>query len=325
MTAPGTDACIAHVGLPKTGSTYLQIHYLGCLDLGALYSITKPFRWPAALRCIWPANWFWYENLRRFDDVMPVDQRHRRFAAKVDACLPRWRRSVRRFAATRRPSGLTLITAEGLSGCVPEVNGLLISLLKQAGVKKLLLVCRQQADYAQSLWRQVLLAEDWLARFVPFETLFGGEEEEGVVGLDWNAYIEPMDDACGAENVLVLPCKCLKTEAPSFFRRAHRFFGFAETALLPKAGVRENPSRLDAAYRGLTWDHRFPFKYVPWVRRRLHRLLGRFPQPLPRTVHTGHSMTLPREALDRLQRRFADANAQLQQRLGIDLRAYGCR
>ncbi|MEB3234623.1 MAG: hypothetical protein VKM98_04265 [Cyanobacteriota bacterium] len=322
MAAAVTGA-VAHVGLPKTASTYLQRHYFARLPDIKLLTTTAPFDWPRQLNFVWPANWFWYDDLALAQPRLSQQQRRQRYAARTAKYLRRWRRQASAFAARSPQAQPWLISAEGLCGYAPEVNALHMALLKQAGVSKVVFVCRQQARYAQSLWRQFLLAEDRLARYVSFDELFGAADAQGVVGLDWMPYIQAMDAEFGSTNVLILPYELLNADAPDFFRRLNRFLGLPGDALMPESAVRENPSRTDATYRGLVFDSRFPLRDLPWLRRRLHGLAARIGPWLPRALRQDQPMQVSAAALAALQARYGASNAALETRLGLDLRRFG--
>lgn len=311
----------AHVGLSKTASTYLQKHYFSVLSRN-FWSTQAPFSWPRELNFIFQGNRLWYRDiLGGAGRYWSRAERSQHYASVTRLLVPEWRRAARSFAALR--DSQWLLSAEGLSGIASDVNALHMSLLKDAGVTKVIFICRQQVSWAISLWRQFLLAEDSFARFVSFETLFGSFEADGVVDLDWNLYIQAMDAEFGADNVLVLPYELLLHDSQAFFRRLNVFLGFAEDALIPDPGTRENPSRTDSVYQGLILDRFFPIDRLPRVRARLHRLFRKFPQWVTNLIKETHSMTLAQETLDALQQRFSAANQRLEARIGINLKQYG--
>lgn len=316
------ESWVAHVGLPKTASTYLQLQYFPRLPLANYYSTTAPYRWPKPLRFLSSLNWLWYEDLLTSVTPLPPQKRRLRFDERARRRLRFWHQSIAGFPALKRCSGVSLISAEGLCGYASEVNTLMVSLLKLARINKVIFVCRRQADYAVSLWRQFLLAEDRLARFMPFEAMFGGSTSEGVVGLDWNPYIDAMDQAFGAPNVLVLPYELLKADADCFFRRINTFMGFPADLVIPDSTIEVNPTKSDLVYRGCVWDEAFLLRRLPWLRRRLHGLVARYPGLIPSRVATEFSMVVPGEVLDGLQARFGAANVRLESRLGLSLKSF---
>lgn len=287
------------------------------------FSTEIPFDWPAALAFVRDGNSLWYDDLGGGGEVQSRRVRQYQYTERTREYLGHWEDAARSFATSQDGCGPWLSSAEGLCGLSAEVNALHMSLLKLAGVKKVFFVCRQQASWAPSLWRQFLLAEDRFARFVPFETLFGSDEHDGVMDLDWNGYVRAMDAEFGSDNVLVLPYELLVADSTSFFKRLNTFLGLAEDALIPDPEACENPSRKDATYRGLVIDGIFPFDRLPRLRRNLHRLAVRFPLLMPGFIREDHSMSLSNVDLELFQQRFTAANEQLEARLAIDLKDYG--
>jgi len=322
MTINDISVGFAHIGLGKTGSTFLQKHYFSNLPLN-YYSTQPPFDWPPSLQFVTEGNSFWYKDLLNGRAYLSRSERARRYALATNHRLQQWQNDARSFSIMQEGKGPWLLSSEGLCGLSAQTNALHMSLLKIAGIKKVIFVCRQQANYVKSLWRQLLLAEDRFARFVQFETLFGNSFQEGIFDLDWNFYIQAMDTEFGAENVLILPYELLVTDAASFFQRLNKFFGFTENFFIPNLNAKENPSRSDASYHGLTIDNHFPFNYLPRVRRKLHFLSNQYPRILS-FIHAKHQLSVNEKVIIDLQQRFAIANQRLEMRIDkINLRDYG--
>jgi hypothetical protein len=313
---------IAHVGLPKTGSTYLQKHYFSLLQR-TFWSTQQPFSWPHELNFLYAGNQLWYQDLIYGDSTILRDERSAMYAAATRALVPNWRKNACAFARSTASLDSWLLSAEGLCGLSTDITELHMTLLKDAGVSKVLFVCRQQTNWALSLWRQFLLAEDRFARYIPFEELFGTDREPGVVDLDWNQYIKIIDAQFGAKNVLVLPYEFLITDSIGFYKQLNSFFGVSEEVLIAARDARENPSRTDSVYRGLSIDREFPFSRLPRLRRQLHRLSQRHPRFIPECLKMESLMSVPGEINALFKRRFRDSNLCLGKRINFDLGVYG--
>jgi hypothetical protein len=313
---------MAHVGLPKTASTFLQKHYFPQIS-SHFWSTQPPFSWPPELNFVFHGNALWYGDLLKGGKQSSLPERRNRYASLTRSRIAGWRSAAHSFARSRQGSNHWFLSAEGLCGLSQDICALHMALMKEAGVAKVFFVCRQQAGWAKSLWLQFLLAEDRFARFVSFETLFGSSEHEGVVDPDWTHYVQVMDAEFGTQNVLVLPYELLLTDSQMFFRRLNAFLGIPSDALLPDVQQRENVSRNDSVYQGLVVDDWFLFDRMPRLRYRLHRLAKRYHQLIPAYLWHEYPMSVSEEALAAWQRRFVSSNVLLEARIGLDLKAYG--
>lgn len=313
---------LAHIGLPKTASTYLQKHYFSLHSI-YFFSTQAPFEWPRELNFVFDANYFWYSDLEQNYDALSLQDRAARYWALTKTHIGKWSVSASRFALNAEEYGSWLISAEGLCGLSGEVNKVQLKLLKQAGVKKIFFVCRQQARWAESLWKQFLLAEDRFGRYVPFETLFGeGMLDSGVIESDWMQYIKALDSEFGSDNVLVLPYELLLSDSTDFFRRLNRFLGLEENSFIPDVGVRENVTIKDSTYVGLVLDEVTPFLYMPRIRRWLHRIARRRPWLMPRAIKKEMEVRVSEHVLKEIMSYHGVSNVHLEARIGINLHAY---
>jgi hypothetical protein len=307
----------AHVGLPKTGSTFMQKQYFQKLPIfvGRYFSTQSGFYWPKELDWVFSINPLWYKDLMQNSFIR--SERGRRFDRLVQAREKYWKRSTHSYREETVSLGPKLYSSEGLCGLSSQTCAVHMGLLKEAGVSKILFVCRRQTDFSISLWKHLLLAEDRFGRFLPFDALFG---HDGVVELDWNQYIHVMDAVFGEENVLVLPYELMVRSPVMFFRRINGFFGMDESVFIPDFTIRENPSHNESNYVDLLWDDVFPFDRLPRVRRRIHDWVRHHNNYMPDFMYRKHSVTLTHEVLDDLMRRYVEPNRRLEARVGVDLK-----
>lgn len=322
MTQIKYSGGVAHIGLGKTGSTYLQRHYFSKLNL-SFFSTESPFEWPQALNFIREGNTLWYHDINNCSQIFAKDARQDFYRKKIQLRLNKWLKNTERFKAEISNEQPWIISAEGLCGLSSDICALHMPLLQNAGISKIIFITRKQVDYAQSLWRQFLLKEDRFAKFVPFEILFGNGEETGIVELDWNQYIKSMDTCFGNNNVLVLPYE-LMTESPLIFvDRINRFLEIAPQEGSFDTAIRENMSRMDPAYYGLLTDHLFSSPQLSWARKATHRIAKKIPNYTPKFIKKRYSMNPNPELLARLKHSFRESNKRLEERMEINLGDFG--
>jgi len=310
---------IAHVGLPKTGSTYLQKHYLSKLTL-PFFSTQKPFDWPSHLDFVRETNYLWYDDLLSNRIIRDSQQRRISYSANVHKKIPNWKVDLDHFSNSHSN---WILSAEGLSGLSRDVSSTNMCLLHTSGVRKVIFIFRQQTHWALSLWRQFLLAEDRFARFVPFEDLFGDSHVSGIIDLDWNLYIDSMEERFGPQNVLALPYELLKSDPDNFFQTINVFLGFDGDFLIPDARTRENITRADMLYKGSVLDSYALMSKFPKLRRNVHKTLKNMPVIFKKNLVIEYPLTKNEDYLHIFQNRFRHSNTVLMDRIGYDLRSYG--
>lgn len=313
---------VAHIGLPKCASTYLQKHYFSGLSI-PFCSTQTGFHWPDDLNWVYSTNALWYGDLLGETELWPRKEREHRFQQESGKLMPQWGAATRRFAGQHTEEAI-LLSSEGLAGLALPVAALHAELLKQAGIGRIMLIVRRQNDYAVSLWRQFLLAEDRFARFIDFPRVFCEPEiGQSIVDMDWCALADMLDGVFGVKNVLVVPYEQLVHSPQAFFERCAAFFELGENAYAPP-NRRENPSRSDQVYWGIKGDWSTPLSKMHRVRILLHRLARRFPEAANKLrVVKPHSMSVPQEILDGLMAACRESNQRLARRIGMDLQQYG--
>jgi hypothetical protein len=311
---------IAHIGLPKTASTFLQKHYFSKLPF-CFYSTQPPYTWPVEFRFIWTTHLFWYDDLLNKNALKLRDERIHDFRVAVSKELGGWKKGVRCWARTIERESI-LLSAEGLCGLSVEITHVHMELLRCAGVEKALFVIRRQDEYALSLWRQLILREDRFSRFVKFATLFGCDNDHPIVELDWSRYVEALHAVFGRENVLVLPYEMMIEARDLFLCRFEYFAELEHGQARPDMGCGENLSSRDETYRGYVMDDWLVFDRVPFLRRAWRRLA----RSIPFIKDMGsiiHEIGVSDSMHDFLLTRYRDSNARLQEQIDVDLRDYG--
>ncbi len=283
MTAP-----IVHVGLPKTGSTFTQRIVFPAFQGFGYLTTDNEGDWPEELRWVYRVN----------KDHDRITSLSRLFHRKV------WSESARaeavestRLFAEKAEKPL-LLSSEGLCGVsyAPHRNAVEIAELLHRGFGpcRMILVFREQASWASSIYRQLVYAEDRFRTYVPFDRIFGFRGDSGALSvledLDWSVIVEAYQRIHGAENVLALPYEILRDDPARFAARIADFCGVDYRLPEGAAQRRIRESETVSIYGGA-----------------------------PDTRFEG----LPADLRERIQARLAPANRRLARLTGFDLEALG--
>lgn len=319
------DWVCAHVGLPKTATSFLQKRYFPLLPCG-YGSTERPYRWPSAFDWVYQLNELWLIDVLQNKEKLSRTQREKEFMARAATKLDDW--AARADRQRGQWEGKTLLSSEGLSGFSLPTARVMANLLLGAGVRKIIFICRRQADWSISLWRQMVLKDDRFGRFVSFDYLFGNDgdiSKLNLVDMDWAEYALLYQRLFGIENVLVLPYELLTKDPSAFYSKIEGFLGLSPLGR-EISSVRENPSVSSNIYRGWRIDG-FPLiRRFPWLRIRAHRYLSppiaRFPGIAKRIFefHDGFVMTDRRRAA--IMTHFEESNRRLAQLTGLPLENY---
>ena len=223
---------VFHVGLPKTGTTFLQERFFP--RLGLPFHTTHRGALPASM------SWVFRVNGRWIDDRLPRADRVRALA-EVAA------REVR--MAPELAHGPAVVSAEGLCGVShdPLLNsGAIARRLAALHPGARAVVCvRDHADWCESIYRQLVMREDRFGRFIPFERFFatepGAEAVTQVGDLRWSDLCGEWIAAFGAGRVLVLRYERLRDDPAGFLGELARFVAGREPEGVD-TGVRVNDS-----------------------------------------------------------------------------------
>jgi len=316
---PIVQSRVAHVGLGKTASTFLQKRVFSEMDM-MLYSTDPSSHWPEELNWLRSINRVWMEDFYTKQSFWSRNEREAYFFSEVAAARASWVLSGEGLIA--KTEGPLLLSAEGLCGFSIPVARHIAALLRDMGMEKIIFVFRCQADWSISLWKQLILAEDRFARNVSFEDLFGNmssDSETAAIDMDWMGYLRCYEEIFGPENVLAIPYELLVHEASVFIERISKFMG-VEPKSLSDFSKRENLSQQDSFY--LAWNmggDRF-LSGCYRLRKLLHnKKKGVFSfgfKKVPVTI-------LNSELRSNISQRFESSNKELSKQTGYDLQSYG--
>lgn len=239
-------SAVLHVGLPKTGTTFLQRRYFPqileyhCVtsdqvlprDFSFIYKLNKDFDklgWPPFIR-----------KLNRRDRKLSVE--------RIRSRITQYRNKA------DRP---VLLSSEGIVGVsfAPLRNNIEVSLLLKSAldVEKVILSIRRQDYYAQSLYKQLVFEEDRFGRFIDPENFISIKPNltglSSAIELNWLNLYQNYVSIFGADNVLCLPYEEMVNDLPGFIERINKFLGVAPRLTQDFFTSRERVSNTQATYR----------------------------------------------------------------------------
>jgi len=320
---------VAHVGLPKTASTFLQKHFFPQFPKVGFdyYSTEKNFDWPNELDWIFEVNKIWWPDLLTESYVMDYQQREQLFICRVEKLSTPWLKQAKQLRNRLNPH--TIISAEGFCGKALPTAELSATILHEMGVEKLIYIYRNQADWSMSAWRQMILREDVFARYLPYHDLFIKESDlycSNPIDMNWVKYVEMYQKVFGKDNVLAIPYEMMKESSDDFLKHILKFMNIAEMKFNFCSTV-ENPSYEGDHYTGWKLDQNSFFLKFPRIRARVHKHLT----PWVVNVALLNKLLLKiykvppvsQELKSDIKRQFKESNQNLAELSGFDLEKYG--
>ncbi|MHC4173989.1 MAG: sulfotransferase [Planctomycetota bacterium] len=247
---------ILHVGLPKTASTFLQRHFFPHFS-DRQYFVPD--------RRSWPNEFDWIYKINRPFDIAMAQLKLLESPPLISKNTKKWLSRGRSFLANiNRP---ILVSAEGMCGVsyAPHKNNLFFAqFLKDLfGFSKIIFIFRNQADWCESIYRQLIFEGDRFKKFIKFETLFGLDNSQNFLvdirSLDWSTLITNYRKLFGGQNVLSLPYEFLVADYRGFLNRIMEFIGQSFELSTDLGKTRENVSAGDVYYRRWYGERYLPF------------------------------------------------------------------
>lgn len=284
---------IIHVGLPKTGSTFLQNFFFPNLENSCHFS---PHR-------VWDKNLNWVFEINKREDASLLKKPFFNFKNRRDHeyfAAPKYIKESKVFISGIKQR--RIVSSEGLVGfsLSPLRNNLKNAKFVKAifSNAKIVFIFRQQANYSESLYKQLIFKEDRYHRFLKFNDIYGAKKsKENLITyseLDWFHIYSNYCSIFGKSNVLALPYEHLLKDARSFISCLEGFIGeeasLNENALLQK----ENVSICNPIYKS---------KYTTFKKQTFEGLEKNIKQSIMRDVKS--------------------SNIKLSDEIGYDLSEYG--
>lgn len=296
----------AHIGMGKTGSTYLQRQLFPNFNLNLISSDSKQ-SFPKPFDFIRNTNECWLDllNLSQEERV-----KNTTFLAKSASNIYKWFSLLESFYANITCS--SFLSAEGIVGFHPDVCRFNCTLLQLAGVSKVIYVFRKQEDWIFSQWYQIIMKEDRFGRYIPIEDLFNFYDSDQIsISANWISYIQVLDEIFGPENVLALPYELLK-DSPTCFQS--HICKFTQQQYAHEYNhIIENKTPSNSNYLEYRLDSLNNAKAS-----KIKKILPAWAQMLLMKKRTNHSLLPPH--YDLLQQNFYSSNIQLQDRLSLKLK-----
>lgn len=296
---------ILHVGLHKTGSTFLQQQVFPKLR-GVLYN----------------GSGYWCDDFAKSLD------RQLRFWNPLYVDGDAWRKEIERIQAERN-AGILLLSQESLVGRLldgyRDHEYLTAKLKVICPDAKIFLVFRRQDTWVESAYRQTL----HLGFSVPADRFlnattkapFGHMSRPNYVQLslntnqlDWSLVVENYQKTFGRDRVLALPYELMSEDIQGFLKRFYEFSGI--DPYYPAKASRANRSYSLPSAR-LAY---FVNKFVP---RRQRRLVREFLQEKVDRLYYRPGNLLSDDVRAAIWTYYADANRRLEQVSGCALAQYG--
>ena len=300
---------LIHIGLHRTGTTWLQRNVFACAEAG----FSTP--WGRLSRAA----------VEHFVTVDPLhfdaEQSRRYFQPQLDE------------AAQRRT--VPVLTHEALSSrphqgqyYAPQVARRLREVFPQGRV---LIVVREQKALLSSLYRQYVRNG---GTYTIEQFLGGGDEAIGWAPLcrlpffEFDRLVAFYQELFGREGVLALPMELLKKDQEDFLARIATFAGVIGRLTVDAAPANVGWSGATlAVYRRLNrFLARNPLEpRQPRSQRYATRLFNKLDAWLPSSAHERAEQRLEAFVAERVGNRFADSNAKLASLLEMDLASLGYR
>lgn len=316
-----------HVGLPKTASKYLQYHYFGQLRGVDFHTTAARGKWPACM------DWA-YELNNRHDVARPAAGPGNGGSGPATDSKAWIERAKAWAQQLDRP---LVLSSEGLCGVswAPWINNREIAeiLAQIFGRAKILFIFRRQADWLDSIYRQLIFREDRFGRYYRFDELYGIDGQGGLYQasrMDWSEMVRNYAELFGRENVLALPYEELLESPDGFIREISAFSGLAPAAKPKIADENSFDASSQGEYlelseaAGRLWGGRAALHLIKAAKAR-KLVAGDFPSRsvLAKYFRATRYQPMPAESRKVIMESVRGHNLALAETLGVDLARYG--
>tara|TARA_Y100001968_G_C19437834_1_gene760814 strand:- start:1310 stop:2257 length:948 start_codon:yes stop_codon:yes gene_type:complete len=310
---------IAHIGLPKTASTFLQLNYFSKFK-GSFFSTKDPFQWPNELKFVYLLN---KEVEKHYKDWGKHDElliHNKIIEKKLNYMYIKHKIRAKSFANSNKSIPRIILSSEGLYGINNKVNYLQMKLLKYCSIEKVIFIIRNQSDWLESFWNQIIVKEDRFSKYIEADYIFSSSEESIGYSLNWLDYVKSIINVFGQENVLVLPYEMLVNNPMFFFERLNQFIGL-NPEKQPDFSKKINISIRPLTYKASFVDDLYYIGRIRYVRKLIRKLSNLSPlnnNLIDREIKINFSKDL----FFKVKNKYSKSNKELEKLLNIELSAY---
>tara|TARA_Y100001968_G_C19430412_1_gene756691 strand:- start:331 stop:1263 length:933 start_codon:yes stop_codon:yes gene_type:complete len=305
---------VAHIGLPKTASTFLQLHYFNNIK-SDFFSTQEPFEWPRELNFVYHLNkeiekYICMKNgLDKFiNEKDDIDN-------KLNTLYIRYKKEAIEFAARNKSTENIILSSEGLYGITESVNKIHMKLLRYSSIEKIIFIIRNQTDWIESFWKQLIVKEDRFSKFIREELIF-----DIFYSMNWLNYFKSITSVYGCKNVLVLPYEMLQASPMMFYEKLNDFIGKCPDKV-PDFTQKLNISSNSLIYKGSYIDE-FPLIFSNrYIRKAIRKLSSKLPGR-NFLVNRYYSIDFNRGFSMEMQSKYKCSNKELASIIDIDLSKY---
>jgi hypothetical protein len=213
---------ILHVGLPKTGTTFLQNNFFNKIQ--EIQFMTPHLNWSEEFKWVYEINknieYSLFRDSNKSRGQYFPDKKRNEYIVESIAYLSHIDQRV-------------LVSSEGLCGASfsPIKNNYdsAIFLRDIFGDSKILFIFRQQANYCESIYKQLVFKENRFKRYVKFEEVYSKDECKKSLSkygeLNWHEIYNNYCEVFGVNNVLALPYEYMETDLKHFIFKIQDFMG----------------------------------------------------------------------------------------------------
>lgn len=287
---------IIHVGLPKTGTTFLQNNFFN--KITNVHYVTPHKSWDESFNWIFKINKD-FDNLSKIttNETRPISLNTKEYSYYV--------KNSKEYLSLINKR--LLLSSEGLCGASfsPLKNNLEVAkmLYNIYGKSKIIFIFREQFSFCESVYRQLVFKEDRYSEYIPFEEMYGFDNSNNAMSLvkelNWYQVYMNYCEIFGHDNVLALPYEYMKVDLQRFVSKLQDFMEVNPLLENDFYTQRDNISKKQSIYKmGSRWKN-FGFQ--------------------KKIIFSGLSQELKKK----IKQEVETSNRSLSKVLNIDLEKYG--
>tara|TARA_Y100001968_G_scaffold220407_1_gene203267 strand:+ start:5174 stop:6130 length:957 start_codon:yes stop_codon:yes gene_type:complete len=310
---------VAHIGLPKTGSTFLQLNYFSKFNCN-FFSTQCPFSWPSELNFVYLLNKEVEKCNHKWKNLDELNRNDLKIQKRLNSLYLKNKVKAERFSTKSKKVQRIIISSEGLYGMNIPVNIHHMKLLKHSSIEKVIFIIRNQSDWFESFWKQIIVREDRFSKYIEPDFFYRATENNIGYSMNWLNYITSINKIFSPKNVLVLPYEMLVKNPLLFFFNLNKFIG-----LEPKNQIdytnKLNISDNSLIYKGSLIDD------IPYIgdNRFMRRLTRSLAYSLPiknKIMNKSFNISISKDLINKIKLKYSRSNKDIEKIINIDLASY---